>query len=80
MKNKWITLGQASSVDVEAAGLPVDFKVGSKAIKGSDAVVVSEFKTREEEFEAISKLGLKFQTGKQTKASDLDKKIREALR
>jgi hypothetical protein len=80
--SKFVRLADASPADLVAAGLPIDFKVGTAPVSEETLQsAVESFRTREEEFEMLRRINGSVSRGKSNKGknSDLDRKIRQAL-
>jgi len=81
--SKFVRLADASPADFVAAGLPIDFKIGNAPVSEETLqAAVESFRSREEEFEMLRRINGSAARRKsnQGKNSDLDRKIKSALR
>ena len=84
-KSKFVRLEDASTEQLDAAGLSVEFKMGNSPVSEATLQSAAEsFRTREEEFAMLrainGTIGPSRQFKKSTNKSDLDRMIKSALR
>ena len=77
MSKKFVSISDATPQELAAAGLPADFHIGIVRLE----VKVASFVDREEEFEAVRKIGITASVRPVgDKSTNLDKMIQQALR